>query len=214
MPRVFQAARDYRDAAAQVDQVIYRLVDSHDADALVYTSLTGMGRIHVIVVSDALEAAWGTDKEDRLWDELSGQLSPDELELISVFQVLSVTEALQLQGPLDPPLLVKAGNELVVRLRAFRSELEEPSFDEREGLLLSPGLSELLQDVGNWVRTCTLVIRSAEVKKTVRDLDLLREMKYRTQVIENGPMVLRQLPEHVKVIVESLQEVVTSAQPA
>jgi hypothetical protein len=210
--RRFQPAPDYRQIAARVDSAAIATVDRYDRDALVYVTSTGMGRVHVIVVSDRLHELWGAEKEDRLWSDLEHLLDPEAADLVSSFQVLSVPEALRLRGPLDASRLVEIGQELLAELRHHQDELSNPSREEDGTVHLSRPLAEAIGKTTDWVRACDLLVRTDDVRKLVDEADtreelreISRRLKYNARIWEGGPLLLRRLPEQVEAILASLQ---------
>jgi acid stress-induced BolA-like protein IbaG/YrbA len=204
MARRYRLPPVYDRLKAQLEEVVFAIVDRHDPEALVHVGMSAMGRIHIIIVSEKLARQSQADREALIWAELEGRIPKNTLELISVFQVLSVEEALRLHGPADAEMLISSGE----RLWRQWSRLSLPELERElsEGRLPAE-VGELLSATENWARTSSILrlsVPGADLAKAVAEL---RKMTANGKAMDRGPALLRRLLRRLPAVIQELHEV-------
>jgi hypothetical protein len=199
MSRLYQPLPAYAVLRDRVAKLIRELVDRFDPDALVHVGTSAMGLLHVIVVSDRLASEETPAAEDRLWADLEVVLPESALDRITVWQVLSVREALRLRGPADVPMLRAAGEQLLQQL-----ERREKSRGGSEALDRETD-KQLLVDLENWAETAALA------RLSNRGADLARMARSARDAHDRGmesptKHVVGQLEDHLR---SALEEITT-----
>jgi hypothetical protein len=199
MSRLYQPLPAYAVLRDDVAKLIRELVDRFDPEALVHVGTSAMGLLHVIVVSDRLASETPPAAEDRLWAELEVVLPERTLDRISVWQVLSVREALRLRGPADVPMLHGAGEQLLQQLEWREKPHSGSNGPDRAAE------RELLVDLENWAETAALV------RLSNYGADLARMARKARDVHDRGlepatEHVVEQLAAHLR---SALEEITT-----
>jgi len=204
----FQPSEEYRKLRDEVDQVVMEVIDAWDPKALVYVGGTGMGLIHVIVVSDKLASLWDDDRDDRLWDELEPRLSDDAFSQISVLQVLDTNEALKLHGPLDVERLLRVASEQIQPAwERLKPELGGGSIHLEGRQTWHQDLHDLIQLTQYWGHTCERILRTPSLRSLLAlTLPVLRALRHHlTGGTVVGPIAhLDEIPEFVSKVIQEL----------
>jgi hypothetical protein len=203
MARRFQLPIVFQHLLEQVDEVVHRVVNQYDEDALVHIGMSALGRIHVIIVTDKLPLASRSEREELFWNDIEAELPADTAGLVGMFQVLTVDEALELHGPLDATLLAAAGRQLL-------KTWEESSEELIENLAAgnpSGEAARLLFKTTEWAHTASisrLSFNTGRLSDVV--LPVRNAVAHAAALPENATRTLWEVPALIRATLAELEE--------
>lgn len=167
MARAFHLASEYEGLTNTIEASLNALLDRHDPNALAYVDLTGLGRVHVIVVSDRLCQLWGERREDVLWDELEAAVGQEPMAIISVFQLIDTAEAVRLHGPLDAERLLHLAETMLRPAWGELGPVDLTRVREPDSLIWRTQLESVSGLTENWALAYQQVARTEAVRALI-----------------------------------------------